>query len=543
MLADKLLLNGRIYTMDARRARASALAIAGEHIVGVGDDPAPLRELLAPGGAVVDLREQCVLPGLADSHIHFHGYALALRKLDLSEAATLDQVLALVAERARELGAGPQHPARAEGPEAAWWIVGRGWDQERWPEHLFPQARDLDNVAPEHPVVLKAKSGHAVVANSLALRLAGITTETPDPPGGRIGRDMEGHPDGMLFEDSAMRLVTDLVPSPGPEETDSALREAFQRAWRVGLTAIHDMDQVSAFAAYQRLRARGELGLRVVKYLPASALDCAVEIGLRAGLGDDWLRVGGIKVFADGALGPRTAAMLTPYEGEPENVGILTTEERALRELARQAVAGGLPLAVHAIGDRANRLVLDVLAAEGTGGLRHRIEHVQLLHPDDVDRLAELGVVASMQPIHATQDRAMAERYWGERCATGYAWRSLAEAGTVLAFGSDCPVEDFNPFVGIHAAVTRRQSDGTPGPEGWYPGQRLTVAEAVCAYTLGAAYAAGLEDRLGSLTPGKLADLVVLERDVFTGDPMAIAETRVVATMIGGRFVYEEAGS
>lgn len=529
ILKDHLLVNGRIYTMDARHPRASALAIAGERILAVGTE-ADLRDLLAGGGEVLDLGGRCVLPGLADSHVHFTQYALGLRALDLTGAATLSEMLALVAGRAREAPPGE-------------WIIGRGWDQERWPEHRFPKATDLDSAAPAHPVALRAKSGHALVANSLALDLAGITAATPDPPGGRIGRGTEGGPDGMLFEESAMRLVTDLLPPPTPEEADAALRGAFSSAWRVGLTTIHDVDSPSAFAAYQRLHTRGELGLRVVKYLPADALDCALEIGLRARLGDDWLRVGGIKVFADGALGPRTAAMLAPYEGEPENVGILTTDEAALRELARKAVAGGLPLAVHAIGDRANRLVLDVLTDVGGGGrgkpgpYRHRIEHVQLVHPDDVPRLAALGVVASMQPLHATRDSEMADRYWGDRCATAYAWRSLLEAGTVLAFGSDCPVEDLNPFLGIHAAVTRRRADGSPGPEGWYPQQRLTVEETVYAYTLGAAYAAGLEDRLGSLTFGKLADLVVLDRDIFTCDPMAIAETQVVATMIGGRFM------
>jgi len=539
MLADQLLVNGRIYTMDVGCPRASVLAIAGERIVAVEGGPLTsstqlshsgrhLRDRLAPGGTVLDLGGRCVLPGLADSHIHFTSYALSRRMLDLTGAASLAEVLALVAERACET-------------EPGGWVVGRGWDQERWPERRFPTAADLDSVAPEHPVMLRAKSGHALVANSLTLRLVGVTAGTPDPPGGRIGRDPEGCPDGMLFEDSAMGLVADLIPPPGPGETDDALREAFPRAWRVGLTAIHDVDGIAAFTAYQRLHTQGGLGLRVIKYLPVDVLDCVLEVGLRAGLGDDWLRVGGIKVFADGALGSRTAAMLAPYIGEPDNVGVLTTDVDALRTVACRAAEGGLPLAVHAIGDRANRMVLDALAdvsTAGPDGLRHRIEHVQLLHPDDVGRLAALGVVASMQPIHATQDREMADRYWGDRCATGYAWRSLLEAGTVLAFGSDCPVEDLNPFLGIHAAVTRRCVDGFPGPEGWYPGQRLTAEEAVRAYTLGAAYAAGLEDRLGSLTPGKLADLVVLDRDIFTCEPMAIAETQVVATMIGGRFVY-----
>jgi predicted amidohydrolase YtcJ len=535
MLADKLLVNGRIYTLDAGCPRASALAISGERVLAVEDGSATgpgrdLRDLLVPGGEVLDLGGRCVLPGLIDSHTHFMWYALWLSDLVLGDAATLGEMLASLARW-------------AQGVDPGEWIVGRGWDQERWPERRFPTAADLDSVAPDHPVVLTAKSGHLVVANTHALQLAGITAETPDPPGGRIGRDGQGRPDGMLFEGSAVNLVTRLVPSSGSEEVGDALLGAFPNAWRVGLTTIHDVDGSPAFAAYQRLHARGELGLRVVKYLPVDALDCALQIGLRAGLGDDWLRVGGIKVFVDGALGPRTGAMLDPYAGEPENVGILTTDEEALRDLVRKATAGGLPLAVHAIGDRANRLALDVLAdagPAGAGGLRHRIEHVQLLHPGDVGRLTALGVVASMQPIHATQDYEMADRYWGERCATGYAWRSLLEAGTVLAFGSDCPVEDLSPLLGIHAAVTRRRTDGSPGPEGWYPRQRLTVEEAVRAYTLGAAYAAGMEDRLGSLTPGKLADLVVLDRDIFSCDPMAIAGTQVVATIIGGQVVYGE---
>jgi predicted amidohydrolase YtcJ len=524
MLADKLLFNGRVHTLDAVRPHASALAIAGGRILATGDTPS-LRDLLPPGGKEIDLQGRCVLPGLTDCHIHFTSYALGLRELNLGDAASLDEVLARVAERAQETS-----------PDG--WIVGRGWDQERWPERRFPTAADLDRVAPEHPVVLKAKSGHALVANSRTLRLAGIGADTPDPPGGRIGRDAAGRPDGLLFEESAMRLVSDLIPRPTPEETDDALREAFPRAWRVGLTAIHDVDGTRAFGAYQRLHAQGALGLRVVKYLPARVLDDVLAVGLRAGLGDDWLRVGGIKVFVDGALGPRTGAMLAPYEGEPDNVGVLTMEEDELRTLANKAAAGGLPLAIHAIGDRANRLVLDVLAETGMSGLRHRIEHVQLLHPDDVSRLAALGVVASMQPIHATQDCEMADRYWGERCETAYAWRSLLNAGAVLAFGSDCPVEDLNPFLGIHAAVTRRHVDGFPGAQGWYPEQRLTVEEAVRAYTRDAAYAADLEDQLGALAPGKLADLIVLDRDIFACDPMAIAETQVEMTMIGGRVVH-----
>ena len=517
------LINGDIHTMDPHQPRASTVAIEGDRIVEVGSGPDPLPA----DGDVVDLGGRCVLPGLVDGHIHFTWYALGLREVDVRESASLSEMLEAVARRVEDAP-----------PDT--WIVGRGWDQERWPERRFPTAADLDRVAPEHPVVLRAKNGHALVANSEALAKAGVDSETPDPAGGRIGRDDAGNPNGLLFEGSAMSLVTDSIPEPTPEETEEAIRAAFPRAWRVGLTGIHDVDSVRAFSAYQHLHRKGELGLRIAKYLPIDKRGAAVELGVEAGLGDDWLHIAGLKGFVDGALGARTAAMLAPYRGEPDNRGVLTVEPDELRGWLQTANANGLPLALHAIGDRANRLVLDAFAEAGTEGLRHRIEHVQLLDPADVGRLAELGVIASMQPIHATQDYEMAERYWGQRCATAYAWRSLLEVGTILVFGSDCPVEDLNPFLGIHAAVTRRTPSGAPGPEGWIPAQRLTVEEAVWAYTRSAAEAVGLDDRLGAVKVGCLADLIVLDRDIFTCDPMAIADTRVAATMIGGRFFHRE---
>ncbi len=539
MKADILIIGGTVHTMDPICPRASAVAIRDGRILAVGGEE--LRQLAGRETRVVDLDGHCVLPGLTDSHIHLMWFALGLRQVDLTGVRSLEEVVDRVAERARTTPAGE-------------WVLGRGWDQELWPDPRFPTAADLDQAAPHHPVALTAKSGHALVANTLALMQAGVTAETPDPEGGRIVRDPSGQPTGLLLEE-AMELVRAAIPQPDAETVAGTLPAAFERAWRVGLTGVHDMDDLTAFEALQRLRAREELGLRVVKYLPADALDHALALHIRAGFGDDWLRIGGIKVFADGALGPRTAAMLAPYEGEPDNLGILTIEREALEELARRAADGGLPLAVHAIGDRANRMVLDVFAVLGAGpvsacgradtrsaptGLRHRIEHVQLLHPDDLGRLARLGVVASMQPIHATQDAVMADRYWGERAATAYAWRSLLDAGTVLAFGSDCPVEDLNPFLGIHAAVTRTRPDGYAGPQGWHPEQRITVQEAVRAYTRGAACAVGLEQWLGSLSPGKWADLVVLDRDIFTCDPPAIAETEVKGTMVGGRWVWGE---
>ena len=522
-----LLYNGLIYTMDPQQPRATALLIEGERLLAVGGEE--LRDMAAPGTPAENLEGRCVLPGLTDSHIHFASFALGLQWVDLTGTASLQEALARVAQRAANTPPGE-------------WVLGRGWNQEEWDVPRFPCANDLDRASAHHPVLLVAKSGHAMVVNSTALEKASITAETPDPPGGQIARDEAGRPTGLLLEDGAMRLAFDLIPRADGAATAAAIAIATAQAHRVGLTAIHEMDDQVAFDAFQRLHAERRLGLRVVKYLPLETLDAALALHLRGGLGDDHLRVGGIKVFADGALGPRTAAMLEPYAGEPDNRGILILEQQALEEIARRATAGSLPLAIHAIGDRANRAVLDALAAAGKGlpaqpHLRHRIEHVQVIHPADLDRLAALGVVASMQPIHAPQDAVMADRHWGDRSVTAYAWRSLLDAGTVLAFGSDCPVEDLNPFLGIHAAVTRARADGYGGPDGWHPEQRITVEEAVRAYTTGAAYAAGLEDRLGSLSAGKLADLVVLDRDVFTCDPAAIAETRVARVMIGGAWV------
>jgi hypothetical protein len=310
---------------------------------------------------------------------------------------------------------------------------------------------------------------------------------------------------------------------------------------------VHDFDYRSAWVALQTLRAEGSLRLRVVKSVPPDDLEAAYLLGLRSGFGDDWLRVGSLKIFMDGALGPRTAAMLAPYEQEPENHGMLNKDAGALIAIGRRARAVGLSLAVHAIGDRANREALDAFAAlraeeraAGLPPLRHRIEHVQLLHPDDLSRLAELEIIASMQPIHATSDMGMADRYWGTRARLAYAWRSVARTGARMAFGSDAPVESANPFWGLHAAVTRRRADGSPGPDGWHPDQRLTLTEALRGFTAGAAWAAGMEDRLGRLTPGCLADLIVLERDPFEIPPDELRSLRPSATMVDGEWTWQE---
>ena len=529
MQADLVLYNGKIYTMDRANPQAQAVAIVGNRIAAVGDDD-QIKSLLSPGGEAVDLGGRTVVPGLTDSHIHFVEYALRLTRIDLSGIVSRTEAIRRVAERARTAKPGE-------------WLLGGGWDRNLWEDTSFPTKEDLDLVAPHNPVALSSKDGHSLWANSLALARAGITAETLSPSGGEIERQPgTGEPKGILKE-NAEELVDKVIEKPSLEAIQAALKVAMANAQRAGLTGIHDCEGERAFAAFQELLKKGEVGLRVLMHVPVENLDHAIGLGLRTGFGNEKLRVGGVKMFADGALGSRTAAMLAPYEDEPLNLGIVVTSKEELRELVSKASRAGLSAAIHAIGDRANRDVLDVLeesrqSGEG-GGLRHRIEHVQLLHPADVPRPAKLGVIASMQPIHATSDMEMVNRHWGEERARGaYAWRSLLDAGTVLAFGSDCPVEPLDPIAGIHAAVTRRRADGSPGPEGWHPEERITVEDAVRAYTVGAAYASGEEREKGSITPGKLADLMVLSQDIFALPPMAILETEVEATILDGKFVY-----
>ncbi|HQE93440.1 MAG TPA: amidohydrolase [Anaerolineae bacterium] len=521
-MAVRILHHPRIYTGDVLHPWAQTLAIVDGCVAAL--DAAAEAWSAVPGAIVEDVAGALIIPGLIDAHIHMMWYALGLRELNLRDL-TREALLDRVAARARTLAPGA-------------WIVGRGWDQSGWDDSRFPTAAELDRVAPQHPVALVAKNAHAWVVNTAALHAAHITATTPDPPHGKIGRRADGTPDGMLFEE-ATRLVQVVTPPATLDEIVDALDEAQTHLLAGGITGVHDVDGEPAFAAFQELRRQGRLRLRVVKYVRLESLNAALAVGLRSGFGDDWLRFGGLKLFADGALGARTGAMFAPYVGEPDNVGMLTLEPEALTAIARQAAAGGLALAIHAIGDRANALVLDALEAAGDvkAGLRHRIEHVQHIRPEDQARLGRAGFVASMQPIHAIHDMAMADRYLGaQRTPQAYPWRSVAEAGAVLAFGSDAPIELVDPFSGLYAAVTRRREDGFPGPAGWHPEQRLTLTEALRAYTWGAAYAAGLESRQGLLCPGHLADLVVLDHDIFALPPEALLQTHISRVMVGGRW-------
>jgi predicted amidohydrolase YtcJ len=515
--------------MDENKPFATSAVIKNDSILAIGEE-SDCRKFFN-SETFEDLQGYTIIPGLTDAHIHLQHYALGLKYIDC-EVATLKECMQRVAKRIDHLPHGR-------------WAIGHGWNQNDWAEG-FGSAVDLDVISPYNPVYLTAKSLHAGWANTAALQAANININTMDPPDGHIQRDEQGHPTGILFE-GAMRLIAEVIPQESIAEIADAIKHAQKKLWQMGITSLHDFDRRDCFAALQILHTSGDLHLRVLKSLPIEDIDHAVALGLQTGFGDDWLRIGSLKVFADGALGPHTAAMLAPFEDDPNNLGMLLVDNEELFELSQKAVSNGLSLAVHAIGDRANHEVIRAFEQvrsyetqqEIPFRLRHRIEHVQLIHPDDAPKLAKLGISASMQPIHATSDMMMADKYWGRRAANAYAWQTQLQYGAKLLFGSDAPVESPNPFWGLHAAVTRQRADGFPGPQGWYPKQRLTFKQALQAYTTGPAFAAGMENRLGKLAPGYLADLLVLPEDPFRSHPTELRDITPTAVMIGGKWVIK----
>lgn len=528
-MSKLLFINCQVHLFDDDFSIADSLLIEGGIIRGFGERARQIG-MADPQIEIVDLEERTILPGLIDAHIHFASYALNSARIDC-ETATIEESL----ERIR---------ARVNQTKPGEWILGHGWNQNLWPR--FGTARDLDLITRQHPVYLTAKSGHAAWVNSIALELAQCSASAQDPHGGMIQRDETGAPTGILFEE-AMQLISQYIPEPSDTQVNQAMQACQDQLLRMGITGIHDFNGMHSFRALQALHQEGRLGLRVLKMIPYKHLSQMMEIGMRTGFGDDWLRVGQIKLFADGALGPQTAAMLTPYDGDECNIGLLLLEKEQLSRILLQAVRAGLGLSIHAIGDRANRIVLDAFqslhqeeALPASPFLRHRIEHLQLLHPDDVRRPGDLGLVASMQPIHATSDMDMANRYWGERSRFSYAWKSQLQSGAILAFGSDAPVENPNPFWGLHAATTRRRLDGTPHEVGWIPEERLSLFEAFQAYTYGPAYAAGMEKVQGRLMPGYLADLIVLEDDPFQCSAEELPHLLPLAAIVGGHWRFKD---
>lgn len=534
--ADLIVHNGKVWTGDAGRPDAQAVAVWRDRVLKVGTD-AEVKALAGPGTKLIDLRGGRLVPGFYDSHVHFLDGGLSLSSVDLKDAR--DE-----AEFGARLAAFDARTPRER------WITGGQWDHDRTFKGALPTAATIDKFVKDRPVFIRRYDGHMALANSAALKLAGITADTKDPPGGVIYRLADGKTPSGVLKDNAMALVDRLIAAPGEDEILEGVLAALRAAAAAGVTSVQDLDgngpetRRRLLRVYQRLAQDGRLTCRIDMRWPIAAYKELANAGLAAGFGTDLVRVGGVKGFMDGSLGSSTAKMFAPYEGDPKNTGVFVTPPDVMRSYIRSADGAGLNVCVHAIGDEANAALLDLFAdvakQNGPRDRRFRIEHVQHLRPADYARFKELGVVASMQPYHAIDDGRWAEgRIGAKRCASSYAYRALLDHGAKLAFGSDWPVAPLDPFPGLDAAVNRRPLDGKH-PDGWFPEQRITVAEAVSAYTLGSAFAGAQEKDRGTITAGKLADLVLLSRDVF--DPAEkdkIGDTKVQLTIVGGKVVFE----
>ena len=534
--ADFIVHNARIYTADDARPRAEAIAIRGDRIAALGTSVEMLR-LAGDRTTIVDAAGAAVLPGLHDAHGHFTGLGASLEMLALRGTGGWEQIVGLVRQRAASMRPGE-------------WILGRGWDQNDWAVTDFPTHDLISAAAPDNPVYLTRVDGHAAIANRAAMAAAGLTGSSTDPDGGRIIRDGNGNPTGMLV-DTAMSLVSARIPPVSEAQLDEQILRADAEARRLGLTMVHDAGTNTATVdAYKRLIDAGRLQTRLYVMLrgPLAMLEPHFARGPITGYANHHLAVRAIKIAADGALGSRGAALLEPYSDDPGNRGLLVTPPETVYAQTLAASRAGFQTSIHAIGDRANRLVMDTFErvqkeVPGSRELRMRNEHAQILDVMEIPRFARLNVIASMQATHATADLPWAPARLGpQRIAEGaYVWQTLLANGVVLANGSDFPVEEPNPMFGFYAAITRQDRSGQP-PGGWQPEQRLSREEALKSFTIHAAFAAHAERELGSLTPGKLADLVVLSNDVMTSAPAEILSTTVTLTVIGGKVVHD-AGS
>lgn len=544
--ADLVLLHGKIWTGEPVRAKSSAakfaeaLAIANGRILAVGSN-AEIQAYAGRNSKIVNLKGRLAVPGLIDSHAHFIDGGFQLLSIDLKDARSEEEFVHRIGEKARTLA-----PGR--------WLLGGDWDEQAWASAKLPSRGMIDAVTENHPAFLSRYDGHAALANFLAMKLAGVTRATPDPVGGIIVRDATmGEPTG-IFKDAAQDLIAKVIPPPSEAEMTEALRVALAEAARVGLTSVHsitvDADSwngsfTGEIQLLRRAELEGWLTCRMYEIIPIARWEKLGDAGLAHNMGDDFIKLGGVKAFADGSLGSATAWMYEPFADDPANRGIplpLMNPPAKMEALASGADQAQIQLCIHAIGDRAIAEILDMyerLGGSNAAAHRFRIEHAQHMRPQDFARFAKLGIIASMQPYHAIDDGRWAEKRLGhERARWSYAWRSMLAAGVPLAFGSDWPVAPLSPILGIYAAVTRATLDGKH-PDGWFPQQRLTVEEALLAYTQGSAYAAFQEDEKGSIAPGKLGDIVVLSDDLFTIPPARIKDAHVVMTIVGGKIIYE----
>jgi predicted amidohydrolase YtcJ len=527
-------LHGRIYTNDPQQPWAAGMGIAGGKIRCIGSIEHILLDCggSAEGAEIVQLKGKFVMPGFNDAHVHLAAAGADLLAVQLNGADSVAKVQKRVADAVALRKAGE-------------WIKGSGWDHTLWPEKKFPNREQLDVVAPRNPVFLTHISGHVAVANSLALKLAGITKDTPNPAGGVIERDADGEPTGMLEEGAAMLLVEMKVPEITPEQRRAGIVLALADAAKNGVTSVQDYSEWDDFSTYRQLKDEGKLAVRITEWLTFTLpLHDLLNMRSEGGTTDPWLKTGALKAFTDGAMGTRTAALLAPFSDDPSTSGVLIHDPVKLRAMAIERDKAGFQLAFHAIGDRANRLALDVFEAvaqaNGPRDRRDRVEHAQLVAPQDFPRFASLKVIASMQPSHETTDMRWTEdRVGPERAKGSYAWASMLKNGARLAFGTDYDVEPISPMRGLYACVTRELPEGGP-KGGWQPQEKISLEDCIRAYTSGSAYAEFEEGKKGELKSGEYADFIILSNDLTKVPPADYVKTRVLQTVVGGRTVYQE---
>lgn len=521
---NAILYNGIIHPQHRFRVRPSAVAVTGNRIAEVSHDLHALGRQF-PGYDRIDLKGRAILPGFVDSHTHFYFWTISLETVHLDGTASFEEALKKIS-------------AFSGGRRADEWILGDGWSADRWNPYHLPTASELDAITGGRPAALFSKDQHILWVNSAALKLAGITKNYPDPPGGKIDRDpMTGIPTGILRETPGYFPVIKLISRMDQKRVHAVWKTASQIAYSRGVTGFHSMDGPEGYEFFKSLNSSGKLGFRADYYFPVKMLGDLITRGIKSGDGDQTLRIGGVKIFADGSLGAQTALMKKPYRGSRENHGVEVTEVDAMTKSIEMASANGLACAIHAIGDQA---VANVLTAFENGNrapnLRHRIEHLQIIAPSDRPRLKRLGLIASMQPSHCPSDRRLVADYWGTRGKDAYIFKTLLREGNPLTFGSDCPIEPLDPLAGIHAAVNRNGIEERGGR--FYPEQSLTIREAIAGFTSGPAYASGREDLSGKIAPGYQADMVILDRDPAALPPSKVTEAKVDGTIFDGEFVF-----
>lgn len=530
--ADLVIVNAKAWTVDPIVPRAEAIAISGDRIaaVGSGDE---IRSWIGPHTHTIDAHGKTVMPGFVDAHVHFSDGGFSLSSVKLKDAATPHEFTRRIGEFAKTLPKGE-------------WILEGNWDNQKWGGEL-PARAWIDTVTPDNPVFVERYDGHMSLANSLAVKLARVTKDTPEPAGGEIVRDAQGEPTG-IFKDSAQDLIYRAIPDPTNDQLDRAVSAALAEARRFGVTSLDDISSFADVRSYQRLFARGQLTARIYCITPMPQWQRLADAGILQGFGNDWVRMGAVKGFADGSLGSETAYFFDGYTDNPSYIGLMNEMMYPLGHMDEMALGSdraGLQLVIHAIGDRAIAEILGIYdkleREDGQRDRRLRIEHAQHMRPQDFAEFARLHVIASMQPYHAIDDGRWAEKLIGhQRAETSYAWRSMLDHSVKLAFGTDWTVAPLNPLLGLYAAVTRATLDGK-NPGGWIPNEKITLPQAIEAYTMGSAYAEFSEKQKGSLTPGKLADVVVLDQDLFAIPAERIKDVNVLYTIAGGKIVYSSA--